>query len=937
MSLPRTVLAGVLLALGAVLLLAGALLTDAARLLRPAVFADRVAASLADPAVADFVAVQLTDGVLRGQRDLTGYRPLLLAASRDVVRSEAFAGIVRGAARRAHAAVLSDVGRGLVLSVPDLEVVLRTALAGVPAVAQAIPDDLQLALTELHRQPAVRALVAVLQTGATLARVAPWTLAAGAALLVLGAWRMPDRRDALVGAGAALVAAALALWAIVPVGRVVVGALLPGDAEAPLRAAAAGAWNVALAGLPVWAMTYAGVGVVLAAAGSSLLERLDVRELTTWVHDRALVPPERPAWRLARGVALVAVGLYAVLAPRAALTASAVLVGLLIAFVGLRETFAVLLDAAPARLPMGRALAEVGEGWAVGGALVLALATGFALFVLLVGRPAAEARATRTSVAACNGAAALCRRRVDEVTFAGTHNSMAAADRADWLFPQQERGIPAQLADGIRALLVDVHRGVPVGTRVRTLPDADGRGFAGGARASLGAEGTAAAMRIRDRLTAGQAWARRAVSLSRLLRARRRAARRRAAARARVPRRAPGRGARARRRGLRAARRGRGGIRAERARAAGLSRPIGRRGDALADARRARGARRARARLPRERAPRRVVAAPGVRRDAGDAVRLPRSGGHALLRPAPRRHGGLAVSGESLDRDDAGTQAVARRHRQRVRPPARAGAPLRAGARPARERARGGLVPHRRRGPRRGGAERSGRHRARAVAVSAGGATAGAARAAAAMIRRGRRTRRGGGPGAAGDAWPRGCGDVERVQGVPAQAERARAGDRRGGGRALDSVVKGLVEGFIMPLVQVVLPGERLVADVPDARGAVQARAHRQRAAQLRDHRLRRLAAVEDLRQGRSRAGGEDVPVLPEGRPRRQGHAVPALHGRARRGGDGGRARTGGRHGRPRGPGPCLSGAPRGSRSVGWRWPSRSRPAPADRQRRAAR
>jgi hypothetical protein len=125
--------------------------------------------------------------------------------------------------------------------------------------------------------------------------------------------------------------------------------------------------------------------------------------------------------------------------------------------------------------------------------------------VVLVGRGVVQARGAPTTVVACNGAAALCARRVDEVTFPGTHNSMSAADRPDWLFPQQERGIAGQLADGIRALLVDVHPGAPVGGRVRTLADADGRGLLAAARSTLGEEGTAAAMRIRDRLTAGTA------------------------------------------------------------------------------------------------------------------------------------------------------------------------------------------------------------------------------------------------------------------------------------------------------------------------------------------------------------------------------------------------------------------------------------------------
>src|SRR3954454_12022407 len=54
----------------------------------------------------------------------------------------------------------------------------------------------------------------------------------------------------------------------------------------------------------------------------------------------------------------------------------------------------------------------------------------------------------------CNGLTQLCDRRVDQVTFAGTHNSMSAG-KERWYAPDQQDGIPAQLRAGIRALLID--------------------------------------------------------------------------------------------------------------------------------------------------------------------------------------------------------------------------------------------------------------------------------------------------------------------------------------------------------------------------------------------------------------------------------------------------------------------------------------------------
>ena len=498
----RTPLGYACIVLGALALLAGALLSDAARIMRPDVFADRVAASLADERVAAFAAEHLTDAVLAQQRDLTAVRPLILAASRDVVGSGAFRGVVRTAARRAHAALFSRLGRSVVLSVPDLEVVLRGALAGSPAVAGAIPSAVAVGLTGASDHPAVRVALAATQSGLAVARYAWLALGAGAALLAVGVLLMRDRRDALVAAGAALIAVGAALRAVLPVGEAIVGRLMEG-VEA--RGAVAGLWSVALAGVPRWGLRYGGIGVVLAAAGSSLLERLDVPDLARR-GARLLVGAPRHRWaRVARGAVLAAAGVAAVVDPRALLSLLTVAGGLGLAFVGLRELFAVALHAAPADARLGRALAASGEGWAVGGVLVVALAAVFAGGIAAVHRAGAD-RGAPTTIDACNGAAALCGRRLDEVVLAGTHNAMASADVPGWLFPQQERGLAAQLDDGVRALLLDVHYGTPVGDRVRT--DLAGGAQRAAAERALGPEATAAAMRIRDRLVGGEAGAR---------------------------------------------------------------------------------------------------------------------------------------------------------------------------------------------------------------------------------------------------------------------------------------------------------------------------------------------------------------------------------------------------------------------------------------------
>ncbi len=87
-------------------------------------------------------------------------------------------------------------------------------------------------------------------------------------------------------------------------------------------------------------------------------------------------------------------------------------------------------------------------------------------------------RATQqvTSTRACNGSVSLCELPLNEVVFAGTHNSFSAADSPGWFIANQRHTIRRQLEDGIRLFLIDPHWGVEAGNgRVRTDFEAEGR------------------------------------------------------------------------------------------------------------------------------------------------------------------------------------------------------------------------------------------------------------------------------------------------------------------------------------------------------------------------------------------------------------------------------------------------------------------------------
>lgn len=75
------------------------------------------------------------------------------------------------------------------------------------------------------------------------------------------------------------------------------------------------------------------------------------------------------------------------------------------------------------------------------------------LAVVAAVTPGSDARAAPIR---CNGRAALCERRYDQVVFPATHNSFAARDDG-FVDPSQEHGIAQQLRDGVRMFLVDTH------------------------------------------------------------------------------------------------------------------------------------------------------------------------------------------------------------------------------------------------------------------------------------------------------------------------------------------------------------------------------------------------------------------------------------------------------------------------------------------------
>src|SRR5262245_31936506 len=309
----------ILTVLGVVLLALGATLGQIRRgLFESDAFADRLATSLGDPRVSAFVAERITDEVVREKPDLVAVRPLIVSTAHGVVSADAFRSIVRTTARGAHAAAFSRGGRNLLLSVPDVDVILRGAPASAnPALAARIPDRLPTVIASLGESPATRFILDLWQAGRRLAWAARALALGGLVLLVLGIALAEHRADAMRRAALDLALAGLFLVLVLPAAR----SLASSIPQSPLaQHAAAGLFDAFARGLRTLALGLGGVGLVFAAAAQSLVGRAwlpdTVGRVAAWLRN----PPQSAGGRFLRGAFFVGGGTLLMLRPVAALT-----------------------------------------------------------------------------------------------------------------------------------------------------------------------------------------------------------------------------------------------------------------------------------------------------------------------------------------------------------------------------------------------------------------------------------------------------------------------------------------------------------------------------------------------------------------------------------------------------------------------------------------
>jgi hypothetical protein len=459
-------------------------------------FSARAVASLDEPGVSHYVALQIADGVVAANRDLTGVKPVIATFAQAVVTSPAFSALARRAAREAHRAVFSENAENVLLSMPDVGVLLRGTLETVsPEVAARVPTDVRAAIETRFTGAIATRVIALLRLADHVRQGARVGLVAGLLLIFGSIMLATERRQALLNAGIGLLAVAAVLWLVIPLGRAVsTGAV----ADPVLRAAVGDLWRTFTVGLRPWAVGLAATALTVIAGTTALLEHVALRD----VLGRGVAGvTRRQASRsreAARVVFLLVLGAFAIGAPLTTLATAMVVAGALVLVAAVHELVALvapraIASAAPATpLRLNPAL-----GIALGSVTVIAAGLG-AMAVALRATTSAAESVVATGVFECDGAAALCDRRLNEITLAGAHNAMGSSNNPRWLFPNQDADLPRLLELGVRAFMLDVHYGHPVGDAVKSdfASEEERHKY----EAAVGPEAFAAAMRVRDRL-----------------------------------------------------------------------------------------------------------------------------------------------------------------------------------------------------------------------------------------------------------------------------------------------------------------------------------------------------------------------------------------------------------------------------------------------------
>jgi hypothetical protein len=472
----RTTASVALAVIGAVLVVLGTVLLYArTEIIDDQAFADHAVEALDDDELRTVVATEITVQLIeRGSADLVAARPLVEQVVSTIVDTRPFRQIFREAARQANRVMFVRDRDNVAFNVADAVEIVRFGVKSIdPKLAADLPKrDLDLALLTLRKREFARQSLVV----ADRIRVFGLIVPALALLALIGAvLTAADRRVGVLRAALALGAGGLLVAVVYLILRARILAGVVGEDELTdedVRNAVAAVLDAFLGGLFAWALVLAAVGALVAGAAAALdPERAE--DPVIRFRRRLSKRPQSTRGRVARGLAAIAVGLLFVFDWEFAFSVVGLLIGAYLVYFGAGELLLLLQapdEGAERAVARKRSLIRT-AGVGLAGIAAVAVA------VLIITSGPGPREGARASLAdGCNGAPGLCALRVNQVVFAGTHNSFSAADSRGWFIANQRHDIARQLEDGIRLLLIDPHWGVADSQgRVRTDFMAEGR------------------------------------------------------------------------------------------------------------------------------------------------------------------------------------------------------------------------------------------------------------------------------------------------------------------------------------------------------------------------------------------------------------------------------------------------------------------------------
>ena len=452
--------------------------------------ADKTVETLDDADLRDAIGNRVTEVLIRKVNpDLISVKPLLEAGTAGIVGTGAFKAVLHQGVTNAYGSIV-DGKDNAVVTLANVGVLVTEALKEFePELAKNVPPGFDTTLVKLGKGGWATDLAQVAEKIRALGLILPalGLLALGGSIAVA-----PDRRRAVIRAGAGVALVGLFAVAALIVIEAVLSARIEGDTN---DGAFDAIWSAFVGPLQTSFLIIGGFGVIVASAAASALRPTEHGVLMRRAWRLFATEPTTTRGRLFWAACLVVVGLLMIFESGLVVRLALLIGG---AYLLSRAASTVIaLAGEPVSADQSRVERRRILAWS-GVSVAATAVAGVVLVAILTGGADREHQGL-DSGRDCNGSPLLCKRTLDEVVFPATHNSYAGATYPGFLFPEQENTIPKQLDAGVRGLWIDTYYGIP-GRRVYTDTSELDPALIAQVRQTLGKQFYEAGNRIRSQI-----------------------------------------------------------------------------------------------------------------------------------------------------------------------------------------------------------------------------------------------------------------------------------------------------------------------------------------------------------------------------------------------------------------------------------------------------